>query len=79
MSAEFMDLLKDTQMKMMAVDETRQKNRGSPLKDHLAMVADGIAVLGWVTIDHKPAEMAAELFGGAQMYGNKILKQFKDK
>jgi adenylyl cyclase-associated protein len=74
-----MNLLKDTQLKMIAVDDTRQKNRGSTLRDHLAMVADGIAVLGWVTVDHKPAEWAAELFGGAQMYGNKILKQYKDK
>lgn len=79
MSAEFRDLLKDTQTQMLAVDELRTKNRGSNLKDHLAMVADGVGVLGWVTLDTKPAEMAAELFGGAQMYGNKILKQYKDK
>ncbi|KAF2666610.1 hypothetical protein BT63DRAFT_312943 [Microthyrium microscopicum] len=80
MSIDYMDLLKDTQMKMMAVDEVRQKNRDTgDLKEHLSMVADGVAALSWITMESKPADMAAELFGGAQMYGNKILKRYKDK
>jgi adenylyl cyclase-associated protein len=78
-SSEYMDILKDTQENMMAVIEIRLANRASPLKDHLAMVADSAETLGWVTLDEKPADYVAELFGGAQMYGNKVLKQYKDK
>jgi adenylyl cyclase-associated protein len=78
-SKEYLEVFSDTQTHMVAVDDVRQKNRASPLKDHLAMVADGVSTLGWVAMEYKPAEYAAELFGGAQMYGNKVLKQYKDR
>jgi adenylyl cyclase-associated protein len=77
-SQVYLDTLKDIQEEMTKVDEIREKNRASPQKDHLAMVADGVGALAWVTIDLKPAEYVAELFGGAQMYGNKVLKEQKD-
>jgi adenylyl cyclase-associated protein len=79
LSAPFMDLVKDTDMKMLAVDDARQKHRGSPVKDHLNMVADGSGTLAWITVSSKPADMIAELFGGAQMYGNKLLREFRGK
>ena len=78
-SHAYMDTLKDLQQHMTRVDDIRQGNRASPLKDHLAMIADCVGALAWVTIDPKPADYVAELFGGAQMYGNKVLKQYKDK
>ena len=77
-SAVYMELIKDLQEEMTKVDDIRQNNRGSPQKDHLAMVADGVGALAWIT-DPKPAEYVAELFGGAQIYGNKILKEYKDR
>lgn len=77
-SAVYMELIKDLQEEMTKVDDIRQNNRGSPQKDHLAMVADGVGALAWIT-DPKPAEYVAELFGGAQLYGNKILKEYKDR
>jgi adenylyl cyclase-associated protein len=72
------ELIKDLQEEVTKVDDVRQNNRGSPQKDHLAMVADGVGALAWFT-DTKPAEYVAELFGGAQIYGNKILKEYKDR
>ena len=75
----YMETLKDIQQEMTRVDIVREKNRASPQKDHLAMVADGVSALAWITIEPKPAEYVAELFGGAQMYGNKVLKEYKDK
>jgi adenylyl cyclase-associated protein len=78
-SPAYMDTLKDLQRTMTTVDDIRQGNRASPFKDHLAMVADGAGSMAWVTIEPKPAEYIAELLGGAQMYGNKVLKQFKEK
>jgi adenylyl cyclase-associated protein len=74
----YVDLIKDLQEEMTKTDDIRQNNRGSPQKDHLAMVADGVGALGWIT-DSKPAEYVVELFGGAQIFGNKILKEYKDR
>jgi adenylyl cyclase-associated protein len=71
--------LQQTQEAIFAVEAVREKNRGSPWKDHLSMVSDGAGCLGWVAVDPKPFECVAELFGGAQMYGNKVLRHFKDK
>lgn len=78
-----MELLKDLQASMEKTDEFRQSNRDPVLKDSLSMVADGVGSLGWVTIGAgsgmKPHEHINELFGGAQMYGNKVLKEHRDK
>ncbi|KAE9968586.1 hypothetical protein BLS_002350 [Venturia inaequalis] len=78
-SPAFLDTLTGLQKYMTQVDDIRQANRASPLKDHLAMVADGVSALAWVTIDPKPQDYVADLFGGAQLYGNKVLKEYKDK
>lgn len=78
-----MELLKDLQANMEKTDEFRQSNREPSLKDPLSMVADGVGSLGWVTIGQgggmKPHEHINELVGGAQMYGNKVLKEYRDK
>lgn len=80
--ATCMELLKDLQAAMEKVDEVRQHNREPALRDPLSMVADGVGALGWVTAEppnSKPHEFIRELFGGAQMYGNKVLKEYKEK
>ena len=74
-----MKLVKDIQVYMESVDEVKQHNRDASLRDPLTMVADGIGTLGWIMVDSKPHEYVHELFGGAQMYGNKVLKEFRDK
>ncbi|KAF2401986.1 hypothetical protein EJ06DRAFT_529125 [Trichodelitschia bisporula] len=74
----YMDTLKGLQQGIISVDKIRDQNKQSPVKDHLMLVAESVDALAWVTIDHKPAEYFAELFGGAQMFGNKILKGNKD-
>jgi adenylyl cyclase-associated protein len=79
--AAAMEILKDLQAAMEKVDEVRQRNRDAALRDSLSMVADGVGALGWVTAEDspKPHEYVKELFGGAQMYGNKVLKEHRDK
>lgn len=78
-----MELLKDLQASMEKTDDFKQQNREGALKDPLTMVADGVGCLGWITINPgssmKPHEHIKELFGGAQMYGNKVLKEYRDK
>jgi len=73
--------LKDTTQEMMKVDEVRNTNRDRALNNHLALVGDGVGALGWVTTGKspKPHEYVTDLFGGAQLFGNNVLKEFKDK
>lgn len=77
-SPVFLEVLKDLQGAIEKVDQVKQISKDRDLKNHLTMVGDGVGVLGWVTMDSKPGDVAAELFGGAQMYGNKVLKEYKE-
>ncbi|CAI6330900.1 unnamed protein product [Periconia digitata] len=79
--ATCMEILKDLQAAMEKVDGIRLDNHEPQLKNPLTMVSDAVGALGWVTVEHglKPPEYIDELFGGAQIYGNKILKEYRDK
>ncbi|KAL4795654.1 adenylate cyclase associated N terminal-domain-containing protein [Aspergillus venezuelensis] len=61
-----------------AINNIRESNRASPLVDHLSAVAEGIVALGWF-FDPKPADFVGEMLGGIQYYGNKVLKEYKEK
>lgn len=74
-----MEILKDLQTMMGAIGDIREANRGSPLFNHLTTVSEGIAMLGWITIEPKPADFVNETLSSAQFYGNRVLKEFKDK
>lgn len=74
-----MEILKDLQAMMGAVNDIREANRGSPLFTHLTTVSEGIAVLAWITIDPKPADYVAEILGSAQYHGNRVIKEYKEK
>ena len=79
----FMEFLKELQASIEKTDEFKQTNREEALKDPLSLVADGVGSLGWVSIPEgaatTPHDYIKELFGGAQMYGNKVLKEYRDK
>jgi hypothetical protein len=60
------------------VDELREANRSSPLFTHLSAVSEGIVSLGWI-VEKRPADFVGDTLGGAQYYGNKILKEYKEK
>lgn len=77
-SKAFMDLLTDLQQDMGSVGDIRDSHRGSPMKEHFAMVGEGIAALQWLVMEGKPADYVGEVTGGAQMYGNRILKTYKE-
>jgi adenylyl cyclase-associated protein len=60
------------------VDEIRMSNRPSPLFTHLSAVAEGIVALGWI-VEKRPVDFVGDILGGAQYYGNKVLKEYKEK
>lgn len=60
------------------VDELRESNRPSPLFTHLSAVSEGIVALGWI-VEKRPVDFVKETLGSAQYYGNKVLKEYKEK
>lgn len=75
----FQDLVKPIGDLMTAVGGIKDSNRGTPLYDNLATVAESIMVLAWVTIDTRPFKHVEESLGAAQFFGNKILTANKNK
>lgn len=63
----------------MTAMEIKESNRGDSAFNHLSAVNDGIVVLAWVTIENRPYKHVDETLGSAQFYGNKVVKEFKEK
>ncbi|KKY21464.1 putative adenylyl cyclase-associated protein [Phaeomoniella chlamydospora] len=76
--SEQQELLTDLHHATGAVDEKREANRASPYFPHLSAVSEGVVALGWI-VEKRPADLVAETFGGAQFYGNRVLKEYKEK
>ncbi|TQV96574.1 hypothetical protein V2A60_003038 [Cordyceps javanica] len=77
--ALYQDLLKPINDSLMAVTELKEGNRSDPMYTQLSAVADGIMVLAWVTVSHKPFTHVEEFLGSAQFFGNRVIKEYKDK
>lgn len=75
----FMELLKPLQESISAVSDIRDANRGSAVFNQLSAVSESIGVLAWVTVDPKPHKHVEESLGSAQYWGNRVLKEYKDK
>lgn len=78
-SPVFMQLLKPLQESITAVNDIRDANRGKPDFNQLSAVSESISVLAWVTVDPKPHKHIEECLGSAQYWGNRVLKDHKDK
>ncbi|KAI9777196.1 MAG: hypothetical protein M1839_009039 [Geoglossum umbratile] len=78
-SPVYIEILTDLQKQMGIVNDIREANRGSPLFNHLSAVSEGITALAWVTYEPKPANYLTEILGGAQFFGNRVLKEYKEK
>lgn len=77
--AVYQDLLKPINECLIAVNDIKDANRGSPVFSHLSAVSDGIMVLAWVTVDNRPYKHVEESLGSVQFFGNRVLKEHKDK
>lgn len=64
---------------MGVVAEIKDKNRTPALKDHFTMVADGMGALQWVVIEPAPVDWVSEVLGGVQLFGNRVLKEYREK
>lgn len=77
--AVYQDLLKPINECLIAVNDIKDANRGSPVFSQLSAVSDGIMVLAWVTVDNRPYKHVEESLGSVQFFGNRVLKEHKDK
>lgn len=77
--AVYQDLLKPINEALVAVNNIKESNRGSPVFTQLSAVAEGIMVLAWVTVDNRPFKHVEDSLGSAQFFGNRVLKEQKDK
>ncbi|OIW28470.1 hypothetical protein CONLIGDRAFT_632750 [Coniochaeta ligniaria NRRL 30616] len=77
--AVYQDLLKPINECLIAVNEIKDANRGSPVFSHLSAVSDGIMVLAWVTVENRPYKHVEDSLGSVQFFGNRVLKEYKDK
>jgi len=74
-----MELLKPLQQMISAISDIREANRSSPVFNHLSTVSESIGVLAWVTVDPKPHKHVEESLNSAQFWGNRVLKEYKEK
>ncbi|KAI5278784.1 hypothetical protein KEM54_004435, partial [Ascosphaera aggregata] len=72
------ELLADLRSASEEINNVRENNRPSPLFNHLSAVAEGIMALGWF-FESKPVDFVKETFSSAQFYGNRVLKDHKEK
>lgn len=75
----FQDLLKPISESIGRVSSIKETNRQSEFYNHLATVSEGALVLAWVTVDNRPWKHVEESLGSAQFFGNRVLKEFKEK
>lgn len=75
----YQDLLKPINEALMAVSAVKDNNRGATDFNQLSAVSEGIMVLAWVTVSGRPFKMVEESLGAAQFFGNRVLKEYKDK
>ena len=75
----YMQCLKEMQEAIGHVNEIREGSRSSPLFSHLSMVSEGIPMVAWVTVERKPQDSVKEMQNSAQYYGDRIIKEYKEK
>ncbi|XP_041664929.1 adenylyl cyclase-associated protein 1 [Cheilinus undulatus] len=64
---------------VVQVQAFREKNRSSPLFNHLSAVSESVPALGWVAVAPKPCPYVKEMQDAAMFYTNRVLKDFKEK
>ncbi|RSL95896.1 hypothetical protein CEP52_011794 [Fusarium oligoseptatum] len=72
-------LLKPITDALSAITTLTESNRPHPAYNHLSAVSAGITVLAWITIDTRPYKHVEESLGSAQFFGNRVLKEHKEK
>ncbi|XP_056412588.1 adenylyl cyclase-associated protein 1 [Hyla sarda] len=71
-------LLAPLSQQIQAVQQFREKNRGSKFFNHLSALSESVPALGWVAVSPKPGPYVKEMVDAAVFYTNRVLKEYKD-
>jgi len=78
--AAFAELLSDLQGDIEAISTIKESNRKErDWFNHLSFVAEGSPAVAWITVENKPGPYVTEIKDATQFYGNRIIKEFKEK
>ncbi|KAJ4361470.1 suppressor of rasval19, partial [Neurospora sp. IMI 360204] len=77
-SADFQEAIKPISDAIQAAQEIKDKSRGSPFFNHLGMVADGIMLLAWITVQSRPHKLIDESLSSAEYLGNRVMQANKN-
>ncbi|CAL8292478.1 unnamed protein product [Merluccius merluccius] len=72
-------LLKPVSKMIEDIQSLREKNRSSPLFNHLSAVSESVPALGWVAVAPKPGPYVKEMQDSGTFYTNRVLKDYKEK
>ncbi|KAI0317868.1 adenylate cyclase associated N terminal-domain-containing protein, partial [Amylostereum chailletii] len=76
----FATLLTDLQKDVEAITQLKDANRKErDWFNHLSFLAEGAPAVAWVTLESKPGPYVSEVKESSQFYGNRIIKEFKEK
>lgn len=73
------DLLKPMSEVIMSAQGIKDSSRGSEYFNHLSTGAEAAMVLAWVTVEPKPFKHVEGCMDSAQLFGNKVRMQYKEK
>ncbi|RPD59148.1 cyclase-associated protein [Lentinus tigrinus ALCF2SS1-7] len=78
--SEFEKLLGPLQKDIEAITRAKEANRKDrEWFNHLSTVAEGAPCVGWVTVEPKPGPYVSEIKESTQFYGNRVIKEFKER
>ncbi|CAF0938080.1 unnamed protein product [Adineta ricciae] len=76
---QLVDAVKPQSSEIEAITAFTNKNRKSPLFNHLSAISEGIPALGWILVSPTPGPHIKDMSDAAQFYSNRVLKEFKEK
>ncbi|UJR09793.1 hypothetical protein I4U23_014019 [Adineta vaga] len=71
--------IKPQSSEIEAITAFTNKNRKSPLFNHLSAISEGIPAFGWILVSPTPGPHIKDMSDAAQFYSNRVLKEFKEK
>ena len=78
-SKDFLELVKPMHEGIVSANDIRDSNRANPSFNQLSTVSESVNFVAWVTLDTKPHKHVEESLGSGQYWGNRVLKEFKER
>lgn len=78
-TAGWQELIRPIKDSAARVVDIQENNKFDLMHNHLACVADGIPVVGWMDIEMRAFNHVDKFLGYAQYFGNKVTKEYKEK